>query len=1841
MVHNPITSTDKIIEAYRRYLYTTFQTSIPRLNDKLREKLYNDSFIANGPFISITSPYKKEKTLSELIDSNKGLFSEFLNEIIPFQKHLYAHQVKAIEKAARGESIVVTTGTSSGKTECFLIPVINQLLKEKEQNPDKVLSPGVRTLIIYPLNALVNDQLKRLFFDDELDENGNPKNIFHYLKEKYPDIKVGMYIGDSPENDKNVDDSLRQVAKEYPNIVITREDMRANPPHILITNYTMLEYLLLRPDDKTFFDNNKIANSWKTIVLDEAHSYEGALGIEISTLLRRVKARINNDDIQFILTSATLGDESRNKDILDFANSLCSTKGTSKEFKQDCIIRAELHKTDISDKLKFIGFDFYNNLAEKLNDYFTAIDESDKEDKIKDIFDYLNNLYVQKQSVCDDIDYENRVRHMLYDLITHDEFFAYIMSIFVKTGKDVYTNRIFSNSKDENSLINEIKETYPTFTSDDLINFILVASFAINEEDYKLFEAKYHMFLKGFNGIYVTLYPNQEELYMSFPDETDRKGNKVFSVSFCANCNALYLVGKRNKDNILEQKSYYREDDKKDIFLINSNQYDDDKQEDDETPKNEDSQDNDDVQDDKKNKYWLCTKCGKITQYVSGKGACNHEDEAKILVIKCEATGENHKLKTCPCCHAKSRDMDIFRPYTVGQAVATSVIATALYKTIPERFFKDFGIKERQFLAFSDSRQAAAYFASNLDYSYEKIIKKAAMIKVFNNEYANVDKISIDRFVNSIATFFQKKGIFAIFDDEGNYDENVDQCIKKAYSSVINELVGFSKKDSLQNLGILYFDVDLEEKEYLQGLSSKDATTFIKMLIMDIIKDGRINAKDDISYYEEYDFLYSNNIRFIKEEDFVPKTNNNGIIYQSKKTKLLRKLFEGITDSEIKQKLKAIFSLLKQEKLLVPISNTRIVGSYQINLDKISIKRVHKDSLYRCPECKTITPYNIDDMCPKSVINCNGLLKKWDCYDDDLKENHYKILYERTPLISLKAQEHTAQLASDRASNVQKDFQKGLINVLSCSTTFEMGIDLGSLETVFMRNMPPTTSNYTQRAGRAGRGKDSSAFVLTYCLNKSHDLNYFDKPIEMINGQVNPPTFDINNEKILLRHIYASALSFYWRKYPQYYSYKELIKGREKERSTIKNFYIGLSDYINEIPNKLPGYSAFKTYLESEQDEDLKKYLKNIVKNIDEKLQNKLDVDNFGWIKNLFEDDETNELYPGSLYFACCDYIETLKNIMNPEVPINNREKKIEKVEKENVINYLSRNNILPKYGFPVDLVTLNTDHSGEKQLDNIDLQRSLGQAITEYAPDSKIIVNKMLCTSKYIKTFDGASLPKYYYVYCSKCGAMNISKQDTFIQNNICSCCGELLTNGNKKLHNEHFIIPKLGFVIGHKDEYQDQKDIEKNKKNFKGNPPKEAKLLYPERTAVSDIYYIAHEENEDLYRYKLVNNQEIIIRTAKSSSAELAIINKSKFYFCPLCGYSGIYKNNTEPPVKHKNCYGKECSGSLKDAWDDVAIEHIGHKFYTDAIIIQFTSSNIPFAFLPEYEKPISSMSISIMYALIEGISRTLKVSNRELDGSLYYYKKETGEGNFCFVIFDKTPGGAGYVTSITKKEDLLSKVLQETYDFVKNCPNGDDCSIDSSCYGCMRNYDNQRYHELLRRQQVTDFLDLIDNTHKFDIESVEKVTQKSSNKYNPSLSKKQSQNNIGVKALGNSEIIMIKNESAELKYEDLGIEEILTDIEESVDLSDVDKALFDEIKEEYDDLDISKPYYLGTIKFNGEEIPYTLAWENLKVLYFRENQYEYYEKIKNGSTDWSIFCSADEEFDMEELISKVEAI
>lgn len=190
---------------------------------------------------------------------------------------LYVHQVRAIRKAVAGRNYVVSTGTGSGKTECFLLPILNDILKEFEKRGP---SDGVRAMILYPMNALANDQLKRL-----------------RLLLKGIDITFGRYTGDTEERESKALTKWKEEnpgQTKLPNEIISREKIRKEPPNILLTNYSMLEYLLLRPEDAPLF-GKAFGGNWRHIAIDEAHVYSGALGTEIAYLLRRLKARIESE----------------------------------------------------------------------------------------------------------------------------------------------------------------------------------------------------------------------------------------------------------------------------------------------------------------------------------------------------------------------------------------------------------------------------------------------------------------------------------------------------------------------------------------------------------------------------------------------------------------------------------------------------------------------------------------------------------------------------------------------------------------------------------------------------------------------------------------------------------------------------------------------------------------------------------------------------------------------------------------------------------------------------------------------------------------------------------------------------------------------------------------------------------------------------------------------------------------------------------------------------------------------------------------------------------------------------------------------------------------------------------------------------------------------------------------------------------------------------------------------------------------------------------------------------------------------------------------------------------
>jgi ATP-dependent helicase YprA (DUF1998 family) len=265
MALEPLQATDAVVGKYLDYLETTFAFKDIELRQQLARELRKPGKFAKGPILEATPPFRSGSSIEELIDKEvlSAEFRKLQTLALPLERPLYLHQEVAIRKiVGNNRNLIIATGTGSGKTETFLVPILNYLFRQQEQG---ILGPGVRALLLYPMNALANDQLKRL----------------RLLLINYPAITFGSYTGETEIDERKAIEKFKRMnpgEEILPNQLLSRETMQETPPHILLTNYAMLEFLLLRPRDNVFFDG-KYARDWRFIVIDEVHTYSGAKGI--------------------------------------------------------------------------------------------------------------------------------------------------------------------------------------------------------------------------------------------------------------------------------------------------------------------------------------------------------------------------------------------------------------------------------------------------------------------------------------------------------------------------------------------------------------------------------------------------------------------------------------------------------------------------------------------------------------------------------------------------------------------------------------------------------------------------------------------------------------------------------------------------------------------------------------------------------------------------------------------------------------------------------------------------------------------------------------------------------------------------------------------------------------------------------------------------------------------------------------------------------------------------------------------------------------------------------------------------------------------------------------------------------------------------------------------------------------------------------------------------------------------------------------------------------------------------------------------------------------------------
>ena len=1547
MAFSPVLASKRITQQYKRYLSTIFQIADAEYQSQFTRELQKPSMYAAGPFLEVRSNFKTDKTLRQMISSCR-LPRAFERLGFAMDRPLYAHQAQALGRIAAGRNLVVSTGTGSGKTESFLIPILAELVREYEAG---TLGSGVRALLIYPMNALANDQVERL----------------RVLLECFPAITFGAYTGQTKEKTADALAEYKHLHRGQTPIQserISREQMKESPPHLLITNYAMLEYLMVRPKDSIFFDSD----TWRFIVLDEAHIYRGSTGIEVSMLLRRLRASLPGCQLQYILTSATLGGEDENEDVAMFAQNLCASP-----FSAQDVIRASRIAPAHSEEPIALPAAFYQDTASML----------DKGMSDQEIDGELLRAYPR---------YHLDPTAPLFDAVRRDGLYWRIRS---EVG--------------EPRCIAELSGALGMKT-DELERFVQVAAHC-ESGGVRLFDARYHMFLRATESVFITLAPSKKLFLERRRQYTEANGQTfaVFEMCVCGACHAIYLIGREDESHRLVQCSGEERDA---VFCL--------------TDEASDTDEDELGQENKTTPYTLCAICGYLKKRkVRSARGCGHDSRFQVPVVRINAASRQD-VKKCIVCE-RVKNNGILRTFFTGQEAVTSVIATSLFQELPQTEVRtqttatqdDFGFgfgegqtaqveieRAKQFLCFSDSRQASAYFATYMDTTYRQLLYKRAIVRCLSTVE---DDQPLGDFCEDLGALFRQSGVLKGM----NLRED-----KESWKAILAEAADTGKATSLSGMGIMALGLrerDVKANPKL-NLTQADVAAVLNVMVQSMIADLAIYCpvpmtQEDMQFYTygttacRYRLSSSDAQRRIRS--FVPSREN---MSNRRLDYLMRVMAQKMPDfdpARMRGLLEAFYKLLQGMQMFHHDEDT-------VQLDACALHVLRPQRWYRCTKCRRLTPFHAAGVCP--TYRCDGRLELTDA-QRDMQDNHYYRLVHDMELRALRIREHTAQLDRSTAYEYQQAFKEKRLDVLSCSTTFEMGVDVGSLETVFMRNMPPLPANYAQRAGRAGRSKKSAAYALTFCNRSSHDFSYFRKPTDMIAGQIHAPHFNVINEKIAVRHLYASALAFFFRANPQYFSTVKTLAGERLDA--------GVED---------DGTACFERFLRA-RPQELRRFLEAF---LPRELYDGLRCADFGWVDGLVGRGDGHQ---GKLTMAVEEYryeVGMLNKAADEAFKRRGRTdyflSRIRNYEREDVLSFLSRHNVMPQYGFPVDTVSMQVEERRNGAHYGVELQRDLAMAISEYAPDSQVVANGRLFTGRYIRKMPGINWKMYDYITCSECGTLNLAVNVGSGANaelERCVVCECALTSEKKKT----FLIPAFGFAA-------DPEAVCK------------PELVRPQRTYQGDISYVGYRNPAIKERISLGCAQAEI---QYSSRDEMAVLNTSDFYVCETCGYAqtgGGYMMTLEK--KHRMLSGRECPNSRLHRLS------LGYRFETDVFQLRFLE--------PMLEADQIEQARSVLYGLIRGICEALDIEERDIGACLQWFS-EAGQHGYGFVFYDTTPGGAGHVRRMENPQKLL-EALQRTQKIVTECTCGAE-EGDTSCYGCLRTYSNQKWHDLLKRQHVIAFL------------------------------------------------------------------------------------------------------------------------------------------------------------------------
>ncbi|XWX02499.1 DEAD/DEAH box helicase [Aggregatilineales bacterium SYSU G02658] len=1601
---DPINLAQKLQQSLVDYLTTTLDVNRdgqqPRLAAEIREAFDSPNNLVNGPYVELALPYKRGHSINELID--EGVLTPKLRKMQCFQKgsplpldaQLYLHQEQAIRRIVQGKrGVVISSGTGSGKTESFLIPLLHDLLVDSTE--------GVRAILIYPLNALVNDQLDRL------------RTI---LRET--DITFGRYTSELAHKTK--DAVAAYGSDRLPNEVISREELRSEKiPQILITNYAMLEYLLLRPEDSGLFKSG----AWRFIILDEAHTYTGTQGVEVAMLLRRLKVRLDKQkgEVRGIATSATLINDNV-QDAVDFASNLfgedyCAEDiifGTVDETLPEPLT-IETRSAADQDQQRYFEIDI-DRVLELVNNH-------SEPSELLQLLDPLIDPNL-RQTVAQHSDVD--AASILYQVMRHDPFLHKMrVSLLEQSEEPLLVSE----------LAKRVFDKLPEIDAQEaLFRLIDLGVAARTQGGAPLLPARYHMFARAPQGVWACLNrhckgrdqsrlddQSWSVLYLT-PHQTCQYCDCiVYPLSVCRTCGQVYVYGKQLEDDSLSPEVSPYPDDTHRYFVFQSVTADRSALDDvEEIPAEQPTGTTLTT-----NAVKLCLKCGKTSR-------CKCQDAPKVELFQVQdqtiekkgtRTQPVSQLEQCVRCADKSsiKGLEIATPITVKGNTPIAVMAQTLYRELPASSnaeLSQLSGQGRKLLTFYDSRQGAAQFAAFLqdvhnDVLYRHLILEVTKAHQQEKGYAcDLDNLA-DR---CLEIGWEKLRVFQndleILDDinitpNSYLNRNKrDKLLGKIKLRIIAEITTKrSSRQSLESLGLLvvnYFEdldqvPDTAELTTKTGLSHEQIMLLVRQLL-NTLRQGKVvemppdtRADDPIFGRFEGHPVVSRKSGTQGEITWVGTSRQSRYLIIERALK-----HSGLPSDE--DKVKNVGEVLWNWLTSPEVSILRHVkaGGYRIAMNRLFFTSP-EDGWGQCERCQR---FSHDALAlPCSNVNCGGKVVPIPNLEQVQAHNYYYQIYRQAP-IPMRVEEHTAQLTSDHGREYQDYFKKGYINVLSCSTTFEMGIDLGDLQAVLLSNVPPTVANYRQRAGRAGRRLGSAAFILTWCQDRPYDQIYFRDPRQIIKGQVRVPQLLLDNPYIRQRHVNAILFSKFVR-----HLYPSNPSSGLNEMGAFFDEQLATPPHIQQLDEWLAlGHAQqvkpFLDALNCLADPN------DMISEFKRKMHEQ--AEHFRQTMNEYREAETRASQNRDHSIA-----EDVKN-------------QAKRFSSRRIIDHLSDRGVLPSYSFPLYSVALKLPLTFEKYAGNLKLERDLRDAISEYAPGNEVVADKRIWRSGGI-IFEKGTPERVQYRQCPQCQFVVVADAPSVdISDTQCRVCGTPYDSSKRE-----YVKPD-GFRV----------DLEKS-----GKPAGQ----YVKREPTQTFSALLTEGTPALTH----RGSPALVSTGYSRNEKLLYVNKGKrssgFRICMECGAEVV--DNKRKVCKNK-VYGKECGSS------DIRYVQLGHTIKTDMLYLQFNNS--PHVKISGTDE---QFWYTLLYALLQGASQALQIERRDIDGLLHPVRHGS-DWHYSIVLYDSVPGGAGHVKTI---EAHLAKVVRKAYEIISTC----ECAADTSCIRCLRDYYNQHHYPKLKRGLIEPYL------------------------------------------------------------------------------------------------------------------------------------------------------------------------